>query len=95
MQKSPAKTMQVRTVAYQVFHDEFEGKQEYFDLNHLSRVTGMKYIKLYRMTRGDFDFKADDFIKLCLALGRADLIARVVRRIKDEVIDHEKLTSIG
>lgn len=85
MLKTRPENTQAKTIAYQVFHDEFHDKQNYFDLNHLSKVTGLSYIKLYRIVRGDFDFKADDFLKICLALGRADLIARVVRKLKDDI----------
>lgn len=87
MLKNRLENMHSKTLCYRIFHEEYKNKEDFFDLNHLSKVTGLRYIKLYRIIRGDFDFKADDFIKICLALGRADLIARVISELRLEISD--------
>lgn len=74
-----------KTLAYQIFHKEFAGKKEYLDLPLLSERTGIHYLKIYRAIRGEFDFKGDDFIKICLVMGRKDLIVELIERIEKDL----------
>lgn len=85
LKKSKQIHQEKKNLAYQIFQEEFANKKEYLDLPLLAEKTGIHYLKIYRAMRGEFDLKADDFIRICIVMGRRDLISKLIDRISEDL----------
>lgn len=71
--------------AYGLFREEMGLELSYVDINELSAKTGIPYMRLWRLIRGRYDWKADDFIKVCVALNRIDILNKIISEVKNEL----------
>ena len=71
--------------AYNLFRKEMGLDLSYVDINELSAKTGIPYMRLWRLVRGRYDWKADDLIKVCVALNRVDILNLIIKTVKKEL----------
>ena len=70
---------------YEVFRSELDKSLPFVDMVELANKTEITYIKTWRLIRGYYDWKADDFFKIVVALGREDIIKKIISSVKTEL----------